>query len=213
MQRRSAQKTVMIERPTQIDTQIIRRSTLPPSELRTRRIQAQAIRSGDIDKLNTRLLQVPVPKAEEESEREKSEHDTFFNISMIVMGAAVMFFLLLGVFALVNWVEYQWQHFQTGQHPVTHLDDYFGFAGEDRSNHIDTHLIAANQNGDIVVIIVPPDETKTSIVVLQAYKKFPLDAVPEMHESIIDNNHVIEVQVDDSGWILSKQGNTFVCTH
>lgn len=212
MQKRSAQKTVTIEYPTHIDTQAIRRSTLPPSELRTRRIQAQAIRSGDIDKLNTRLLQVPVQKIEEE-EQEKSEHDTFFNVTMIVMGAAVMFFLLLGVFALVNWVEYQWQHLQTGQHPVTHIDDYFGFQGEDRSQNIDTHLIAANQNGDIVVIVVYPDETKATIIELQAYKKFPLDAVPEMHEAVIDNKHVIEVQVNDSGWILSKQGNAFVCAH
>lgn len=187
---------------TQEQLRITQQRTRRTSESKTREgiSDLHTIRMGNQPYISQEWADTDIPVYSRS--KETSHKVLLFGTGMFVMICLLMFSMFLKDVAITTW-----HHAQYGEHPVTHLIEHFDLANQDASGL--TNVIGVNQNGKIVVFIMPPDASKTKSYIMPAYTVFPTDSVPFLSRSTIQGSPAIEVQVDNVVWYLVLKNGQF----
>jgi hypothetical protein len=134
--------------------------------------------------------------------------DQKFTVLAIGTGMLVMIVLIMLASMVLDAGRHLVQHIQYGEHPVTHLSATLGLPGETAEKH--TYVLGINQDGAIVIVIVPPQAGQTKQYVLPTYTPFPSDSVPFVSVASIQGVQALKIQVDSTEWYLIRKGSVFV---
>lgn len=180
------------------------RKSLTQEEL----LQRRNTKTRDYALQDTIHLQQPqIPTKEVKNPKVYSEIQFMF--LMFFIGFVLTVILITAGQYANYWVTYDLEHYRYGQDPMTHISGQFGLPGESKSKQ--SYAAALNQNGDITVIVVPPDASQTRVYVLtSSYQTFSDDVVPYIHQDLLQGNQALKVTVGDLQWYLVRHGNTFV---
>lgn len=151
------------------------------------------------------------------TEEISKKNDFIFLVFQILIGCAIMGSLLVIVPMVAAKASSTYDSFRYGEHPMTHIEGLFGLPGETPCSNMQdvnscklTHIIAMNQEGTIVVIVVPPSDGETKIYALPGFAGFPANDVPSIERTTIQNAQGIRVQVDNAEWYLVVRNGQFV---
>lgn len=169
-----------------------------------RKSRQQQPRSRDISTQQTIRMQDKV--TEEIPAIYSKQRDVAFTAMFVCAGCLVMCLLLIICMDASAYIQTKFETTIYGEHPVTHLDANFGFLSEDA--HRATHIIAQNDDGRIVIVVIPPDPTKTNVVYLPAF----VDSSAVIHIEKVQYQQMpaLKITVGDSIWYMVEQHQKFV---
>lgn len=186
------------------------RKSLSQDEINRRNNQALT-KSKDITSQDTvRLINAPLDPLDDEEEDDivSKNSDTRFKVFMSLVGFALMTFLFIVSQYGYNLATYDIEHFRYGQDPMTHTSGKFGLPGESSSKQ--SYAAALNQNGDITVIVIPPDADETKVYILTSYQHFSNDVIPYITQDEFAGSQALKVTIGDVQWYLVRHGDQFV---
>lgn len=171
----------------------------------------QAMQRKTVSEIETSRLN---RKETEEIPAFSKKSDTIFTLLQIGIGGVLMIVLIVVVPNIFMSIKSNVDAYRYGNHPMVHVEGTFGLAGETQcTNVLDpcklTHVIAMNQEGSLVVIVVPPNDTQTKIYVMPGYTNFPLSDVPSIEKTTVQGSQAVRVQIDNVEWYLVVRQGQF----
>ncbi len=196
-QRRQIQRSKMASAPGR--TAMAVRSGLSRQDREQRYQQASYIRNIPY------IEPVQIKVKERKTEKVQKQYNV---ITLLAVGLAIMLFLIIVVPPSVSFVQSRFNSILYGQHPVTHIEGYFGLSGESKQSL--THIIAVNREGRIVLIVIPPDERQIKEYVMPQIGPVQSDAIPAIEKTMVQGSSAILVQVENNQWCLIVHNGQFV---